>query len=949
MFRIRDNNSVIGLLERKAELSEIRALLRHGGAMVVEGGAGLGKTALLDAACTLANQQRRLVFRARGSDLEGDFALGVVRQLFERYCADASEDERGVLFAGHAHAARAVLVPGASSRVEQGATFALLHGLYWLTINIAAAHHRILIAIDDAHWADDPSLRWLAYLVPRLQGRDISLIVALRPDERRSQMRELANFRGTANSVRLALLSEQAVAAIARRTLAKSIDDGVCTAIHRATGGNPFYVFELLRALGQPDRPLGAGAVDDAIDSGGLEAIARRLAARLRGLNPSSLRLAQAIAILGDDCQLRHAAAISRMEIGEASHLAAELIRLDVLGHDRPPRFLHPIVRHAAVQTLSSAEQADGHRAAARILHAEHASSGRVAAHLMRLPASGDPWTVERLREAARAALESGAPTAAAEVLEHAMAEPPPPGERVEVLREAAWAQQQAGRATACRLLEEALAVSEGPALRAEIASQLAKAHAALFHWREAVNVLEHALVTLRDVPAATKAALQCQLVVAGLRDAAVARRAMQVMQQLSRGRLTGASAQAMRVAQGKIAIMTGRPVHEAASLLETALASLGSESDEWDMQAELWWCLIAAERFGTADAALRSAIERVDRSGSSRGLVAVYTNWGLLKFRLGALPEADTSARIALRVVQDGDFTPGLPFVATVLADVAVASGEMDEAQAFLDLLPRGKLPAGVGTVLIPAARGRLRLAQGRPEEALAEFEACMALWRADTWGLDMRDAGYVHARSGAAQALLALGDARRARELAEAELADVRRFGGRRALGAALRVVGLARGGDAGLEALAESVRVLADSPTALEYAASLVEWGGALRRAGQPTEARRILAQGLDAAARCAARPLAARAREELRIAGGRPRRDWSVGVESLTPSELRIANLARDGRSNRQIAQELYLAIKTVEGHLARAYGKLGITGRPDLSRVLGGEKSRVATR
>ena len=211
------------------------------------------------------------------------------------------------------------------------------------------------------------------------------------------------------------------------------------------------------------------------------------------------------------------------------------------------------------------------------------------------------------------------------------------------------------------------------------------------------------------------------------------------------------------------------------------------------------------------------------------------------------------------------------------------------------------------------------------------------------------MRDAGYVHARSGAAQALLALGDARRACVLAEAELGDVQRFGGRRALGVALRVVGLARGGETGLKALEESVTVLADSPAALEHASSLIEWGAALRRAGRPREAREVLARGLDAAARCAARPLAARAREELRIAGARPRRDWSVGVEALTPSELRIVNLARDGRSNRQIAQELYLSIKTVEGHLARAYGKLGITGRPDLARVLRGEKSRVATR
>ena len=143
-----------------------------------------------------------------------------------------------------------------------------------------------------------------------------------------------------------------------------------------------------------------------------------------------------------------------------------------------------------------------------------------------------------------------------------------------------------------------------------------------------------------------------------------------------------------------------------------------------------------------------------------------------------------------------------------------------------------------------------------------------------------------------------------------------------------------------------LEESAAVLGKSPALLERSASLIEWGAALRRAGQRSQACRVLSQGLDGAARCGARPLAARAREELRVAGARPRRDWSVGVEALTPSELRIVRLAHDGRTNRQIAQELYLSIKTVEGHLARAYGKLGIASREELEPVLDPEKTRV---
>ena len=359
-------------------------------------------------------------------------------------------------------------------------------------------------------------------------------------------------------------------------------------------------------------------------------------------------------------------------------------------------------------------------------------------------------------------------------------------------------------------------------------------------------------------------------------------------------------------------------------------------------------WGLVTAERFDSVEIALGPMVAEVHRSGSARGFVAVYSTLGLLKLRLGALPEADAAARVALRVLQEGDFAPGLAFAATVLADVAVEAGELDEAQALIGLLPQEGWPAGVGTVLIPAARGRLRLAQGRPADALADFETCAEMFSPDVWGTEMRDVGYVHARAGAAQALLRLGEREAARQVAQAELADVRVFGAPRALGIALRVAGLAQGGERGLELLHESVASLRDSPALLELAHSLTELGAALRRAGQRAAAREPLAEALELAVRCGARRLAGRAREELKATGARPRRAWRTGVEALTPSELRIVRLAAEGRTNREIAHELYVTLKTVEGHLSRAYAKLGIEGRAELPGVLEGEKTRVPT-
>jgi DNA-binding NarL/FixJ family response regulator len=145
-----------------------------------------------------------------------------------------------------------------------------------------------------------------------------------------------------------------------------------------------------------------------------------------------------------------------------------------------------------------------------------------------------------------------------------------------------------------------------------------------------------------------------------------------------------------------------------------------------------------------------------------------------------------------------------------------------------------------------------------------------------------------------------------------------------------------------------LSASVATLRSSPALLERAHSLAALGAALRRSGQRAAAREPLAEALDLAARCGARPLVAAAREELKATGARPRRAWRTGVEALTPSELRVARLAAEGRSNREIAHELYVTLKTIEGHLARAYAKLGIDGRGQLADALDGEKTRVPT-
>lgn len=934
------------LLERDDEVVAIGTLLSAGGVMLIEGGAGIGKTALVDAACSRGSEQGLRVLRAQATELEAGFPFGVVRQLLERLVWGRAMEDRAVLTSGPAGAAWAFL--GATPAEPVDASFALLHGLYWLVANLAA-EQQVLVAVDDAHWADRASLHWLGYLATRVEGLGVSLLVALRPGDPAVDPTTLVGLHQAATVVlRPRLLSDQAVARLASDALGVTATPELCSRLKVSTGGNPFYLRELLRSMSD-STIRGADSDWGRLTSQAAQQVLSHLWARLGRLGPAATGLARAAAVLGDGCALRHAAALAGQSPEDALRAAGLLVRADVLGEAEAPRFVHPIVREAIEASLDPGERAVLHREAGRLLYGERAPAGRIAAHVRGLPPAGDAWACGVLRDAAVEALAAGAPQDAAALLRRAWAEPPPPDEQVAVLRELARAEVTAGSGAARGWLEQALARTGDPRARAGITVEVARAHAALFCWADVVDVIERGIAELGDTDPVLADELTGELVVAGLHDARRAARVGPALGRLDARPARPGSGEALAVARGMTALLAGRPADDVAAPLLEVLSAGQAAIDNWDSRAALLWCLVTADRFDAVDAAIGWMLDEIGRTGSARGFIAVYSSLGFLKLRLGALPEADTAARIAQRVIQEGDFGPGLPFAVTVRADVAVEAGQLEEAEKLLGLLPGQDWHPGVATVLIPATWGRLHLAAGRPGAALAAFQTCAAMFSADVWGLEIRDVGYLHARSGAAQALLRLGDREQACRLADAELFDVRAFGAPRALGVALRTAGLAHGGDDGLRMLAESAAVLADSPAVLERAKSLAELGAAQRRAGLRAAAREDLVEALDLAARCGAAPLVGRVRSELVAAGARPRRVWRRGAESLTPTELRVARLAVEGLTNREIAQSLYVTVKTVEGHLARAYAKLGITGRSQLAVELLAETPRVPGR
>jgi DNA-binding CsgD family transcriptional regulator len=301
-----------------------------------------------------------------------------------------------------------------------------------------------------------------------------------------------------------------------------------------------------------------------------------------------------------------------------------------------------------------------------------------------------------------------------------------------------------------------------------------------------------------------------------------------------------------------------------------------------------------------------------------------------------GDLAEAEAECREALAASEAWGSWRVTGHLAAFLSDALMEQGRLDDAAAALARAERGeRLPGSAGSLHLGESRARLRMLQGDLAGGLEEMLATGRRFEA----VGSRNPAFTAWRSHAALALLQLGRQDEARRLAGEELELARTWGAPRALGAALRVAGLIEDGKGGLAPLEEAVRVLDESPAKLEHAKARTEFGAALRRAKRRSQAREQLRHAVELATICGAAPLAARAERELLATGARPRRVALSGVESLTPSERRVAEMAAEGSTNREIAQALFVTQRTVEGHLTSIYRKLAISSRSQLAAAL----------
>jgi DNA-binding CsgD family transcriptional regulator len=840
----------------------------------------------------------------------------------------ASEDDRRRLLSGAAGLARPVLEDAEATIGSQGA----MHGLLWL-IAAFAESVPLLLVLDDAQWADEPSVRFLNYLAPRLEGMPVSLLIAGRPpgDDPAGELLARLLADPDADGLRPSPLSEAGAAALLEQALGEPPGSRFLTACHRATRGNPFLLASLAREL----RTQGVTPSDEQLrrlEAIGPQDLARSLLARL---SADARRLARAIALLDNSAELAVAAELADLPQDTAAATADELARAGLVEDTRPLQLVHAIVTAAVIAGFSASERAAGHERAARILRAHGESDERIAVHLLECEPRGSAETVATLQAAAASARRRGAPEVAVRLLERALAEPPAGAARGEVLEALGRAEHDLDLPAAAEHLWEASQVGEDPLLRARALLQTTWAVGTRTDASPQMRAaMDEALRVSRDADPELARLLEASLVTAGWLGAIEVDDLEERVARLSQ--LEGQTAGECAV----LAVIARLEMDRGASadvVADIALRASTRPHTLRELTANSTWllhttiALRTCERLDEAERLVEEAVAYAREQGTATGFAIASANLSGIRRRRGDLRGAESHARAA---IESGGVRGWYRVGATTnLVETLTDQGRLEEAwEAIADAGLADEIPPFRPFTPIVIARGALAFSGGELERAQADLSdglgRILRYTKSSTTGLD--------ARLMLAQIAHLKGDTDEALARADEALALARAWGTSGAIGSALRVHGELMGGESGLAELREAVSLLERTPFALDRARALVALGAAIRRSGSRSDARIPLREAFQTADAIGAAPVADRTRQELTATGVRVRR--SAG-DQLTPSEERIAEMAANGQSNPQIAQALFVTVKTVETHLAAVYRKLDISSRRELPAAL----------
>jgi DNA-binding CsgD family transcriptional regulator len=749
----------------------------------------------------------------------------------------------------------------------------------------------------------------------------------------------------------LAPLGEAEAATLVRARLGDAAEPSLCTACHRATGGNPLLLHSLTAALASGEVSPSAEAVR-ALRGVRLETVTRSLLRRLALLPEGAREVLGATAAFGREARLEEVAELAGLDLAWASVAAAALRKAGILAAGPELAFVHPVVRAAVYEELPSDERRRVHLRAAQLLADRGAPAEPAAVHYLAIDGAGDPAAVSTLREAAREASSRGAPDVAASYLRRALVEPPNEDDRPSVYFELGLAGIAAEEPGSAAQLVGAVHGLPDAQQRAEAALQAAILLTFNGNSTDVISVCDAGLESRESIDPDLLARLEGERALNSfLNPSTVASAVEWVESRREHVDACVAPVAALGAAWMRLA-MDCRPAGAEMERLVGMVndGSLFTHPSGVLAQGAVWVLVIG----GRPDLA-RDVGEAVVAMGEEQGsilIASVGRFWrAVAEFELCQITDAaaDSAAAVETALAGAGD-EEGLSYILSTRIDSLIEAGEPERAGEVLrgasvadrepglaDEVRDGarlpaELPRRAGFAFLIESRGRLSAALGHPADAVEDLLDAGRRWHE----LRVRSPVASLWRGDAALLLDRLGERPRALELASEQLELARWAQEPRALAASLRALGEIQGGDSGRALLAEAVTALEGTPARLELARALLSMGRALRRGGERRAARRPLARGLDIAHRGGAARIAEAALQELRLAGARPRRAVLVGPESLTAAERRVAELAVAGSSNREIAQRLFLGLRTVETHLTHAYQKLGISSREQLT-------------
>src|SRR4051812_9951227 len=921
----RDNEiGLIGMLLGDAIASEGRVAL-------IEGPAGIGKTRLLAEARAQAPGLGMAALSARGSELEREFPFGVARQLFESALADPARRDR--LFSGAAAPARAVFESPSGPAEPEGpgdTSFAALHALFWLAVNLTA-EGPLLLAVDDLHWVDPPSLRFIAYLTRRLEGLPIAIATTLRtgePPSDQALIAEVIQDPATA-PVRPRPLTEAAVADLVRERLGAHADNPFCVACHRATVGNPLLLRQLLSAL-EADRVEPDAAHAHVVRDIGQGAVSRSVLVRLARLGPETTAVARAVAVLGEHADLPAIGSLAGIDDEAVAAASAALARTEILRPDRPLGFVHPLVRDAVYHDLPLGERELQHMQAAHILSALGAPAEQVAAHLLAVPRRGERWVSDLLQAAARDAMRKAAPESAVAYLRRALEEPPPADETPRVQFELGLGEMLTRGPAAIEHLRAAHEAIDDPVERVPAAAILSRALLFTGRPEEGVEIAHAAAAALPPEADELRRQMKAFDIVSiwfgvgspdGLAEVEPYRQVV--------ARSAPVSAKMLAAIGALSWIYAGGPADRCA---EVALSALqGGEliaTDNGLLAFGATSALVLADRPEAIEASDAQTADAY-RRGSLFSMSGIHLWRGFLHLHRGELPEAEELFRTAFESHERWGYGSNAHiYTAGFFCSTMIARGDLEAARAGLMSRDIDVEPISDGARYWLEARVELLLAEGRYEEAIEAADEVGR--RFPHWSFPPASRWRPHK----ALALHHLGRAGEARAVAEEELELARACGAPSGLGRGLRVLGTVTGDEGHLR---EAVAVFDGTPSRLELARALAALGAALRSSDH-------LVRALELAEICGAGSVSSFARAELEECGVEASVEAPSGIDALTDTQRRVAAFAAEGRTEREIAQAMFVTPNTVDFQLGDVYRKLGVSSREELASALTLESS-----